>query len=106
MFPCYHLFIRRNDLNILRRGYRLFQQYIFDQFRKVESEKLLYFRQIQQVIQEAEYTLPFEQLGDPEHVKNEAKNVRSRLSFVRCSTHLGGERYVRQNTHDVIDLFN
>lgn len=106
MFYCYRLFMRSNEINTLHQGGQLFQQYIVDHYCKVESERLSYLRQIQQRLSAADYTSLYEQLGNLEHLNKKAEVARAGRSIIMPSTHYGGDRYTRQDTHDIIAAFN
>lgn len=46
-FYCYRLMIRKDDGQWLQRSYRLFQEYIVDNYVKIEDIRLNYIRQNQ-----------------------------------------------------------
>lgn len=71
MIYAYQLFQRPNQFNTILQGGRLFQQFVVDQFQKVESESLEYLRHNQVSLRGADYFLLCEQLGDSGSTENE-----------------------------------
>lgn len=63
MFYAYEIFQRPNQSNTILRGGRSFQQYIVDQFCKVNSERLEYLRHNQVPFRSTDYKSLCEQLG-------------------------------------------
>lgn len=106
MFYCYRLYTRPEQFSTFHRCCRLFQQYLVDQFCKVECETLSFLRQIQQKLRVADYTSLCEQLEDLESIENDAEVVRLGRLFILLLKHLGGDRYMRHNMHDFIALSN
>lgn len=106
MLYSHHLHTRQKDINILQREGHLCQHYSVDQYCKVESRPLPNVRHNQQWIRATDYTSLCEQLDNSEQVENEEEAGRSWQLFVLLSTYIDGGRYVRQNTHDVIAIFN
>lgn len=45
MYYAYQIFQRTNEFHNILRGGRLFQQFVLDQFCKIESERLQYLQQ-------------------------------------------------------------
>lgn len=64
IFSIYHLYCRPNDLNMPHRGCQLLQQYTVTQFCRVESKRLSYLRQLQQMLRVADYETLCEQRED------------------------------------------
>jgi len=106
MFYAYQLFPRTNEYSLLLRAERLFQQYVVDQFCKVESERLSFIRHNQSKLRAEDYTTLRDLLGDSGMLEDEHDMVRSGRLFVLPSTHVGGDRYMRQNLQDIIAMSN
>ncbi|CDF33021.1 unnamed protein product [Chondrus crispus] len=90
----------------LRFSTRLFQQYLVDQFCKVEAEWLSYLRHNQTQLGAADYTSLRDSLGDSRRAEDEADAVRAGRLFILPSTYIGGDRYMRQQMHDIIAISN
>ena len=106
MFYAWKLFQRPSEFNILLHSARLFQQYLVDQYAKSEAEKLSYLRENQQRLRASDYSSLREALGDSGRMQDEADVVRAGRLFILPSTHVGGDRYMRQQLHDIIAISN
>ena len=110
------LFERSNDFNIIIHCGRLFQQYLCEMFVKVESERLSWQRQNQSKLRASDYTHLCELLADAGTHKNEVNEWTGKRGdhnsmnigrlVVLPSTHIGGDRYMRQKMHDIIAISN
>ncbi|CDF40383.1 ATP dependant DNA helcase [Chondrus crispus] len=85
---------------------RLFQLYLVDQFCKVAAERLSYLRHNQTQLGAADYTSLRDSLGDSGRAEDEADAVRAGRLFILLSTYIGGDRYMRQQMHDIIAISN
>lgn len=71
MLYAYRSFQRHNALNTIFRVCRLFQQYVADQYFKVESDLLQYLHQNLTALHAADYILLCEQHADSDIVESE-----------------------------------
>ena len=92
----YRLMFKENDLNILFRAKRLFQQYIVDMFCKIESERLLWIKLNQEKLRRDEYI----HLRDAVNNDGNANNV-GRLTILP-STFTGSPRYMHEKAQDAM----
>ncbi|CDF37673.1 unnamed protein product [Chondrus crispus] len=106
MYYGWHLFERAGDFSTILHAARLFQQYLVDQFCKVEAERLSYLRHNQTQLRAADYTSLRDSLGDSGRAEDEADAVRAGRLFILPSTYIGGDRYMRQQMHDIIAISN
>ncbi|CDF41005.1 unnamed protein product, partial [Chondrus crispus] len=106
MYYGWHLFERAGDFSTILHAARLFQQYLVDQFCKVEAERLSYLRHNQTQLRAADYTSLRDSLGDSRRAEDEADAVRAGRLFILPSTYIGGDRYMRQQMHDIIAISN
>lgn len=110
------LFERDCDFNTIIHSGRLFQQYLCEMFVKVECERLSYLRENQSKLRSCDYTHLCELLADAAMERNEVqawtksdgkKSIGDIGKLVVLpSTHIGGERYMRQKMHDIIAISN
>ncbi|CDF32173.1 unnamed protein product [Chondrus crispus] len=106
MYYGWHLFERSGEFSTILHAARLFQQYLVDQFCKVEAERLSYLRHNQTQLRAADYTSLRDSLGDSRRAEDEADAVRAGRLFILPSTYIGGDRYMRQQMHDIIAISN
>ena len=106
MYYGWHLFERAGAFSTILHAARLFQQYLVDQFCKVEAERLSYLRHNQTQLRAADYTALRDSLGDSGRAEDEADAVRAGRLFILPSTYIGGDRYMRQQMHDIIATSN
>ncbi|CDF33589.1 Putativ ATP dependant DNA helicase [Chondrus crispus] len=106
MYYGWHLFERAGEFSTILHAARLFQQYLVDQFCKVEAERLSYLRHNQTQLRAADYTSLRDSLGDSSRAEDEADAVRAGRLFILPSTYIGGDRYMRQQMHDIIAISN
>ncbi|CDF38585.1 ATP dependant DNA helicase [Chondrus crispus] len=106
MYYGWHLFERAGEFSTILHAARLFQQYLVDQFCKVEAERLSYLRHNQTQLRAADYTSLRDSLGDSGRAEDEADAVRAGRLFILPSTYIGGDRYMRQQMHDIIAISN
>ena len=88
-YICYYL-QRRDDQNVLHLCGKLFQQFLVDQFHRVEMERLNYLQTHQSEIRAELYQ------GLADHFRNggNVRNVGRRV--VLPSSFVGGPRYMNQ----------
>ncbi|CDF38382.1 ATP dependant DNA Helicase PIF1 [Chondrus crispus] len=79
MYYGWHLFERAGEFSTILHAARLFQQYLVDQFCKVEAEWLSYLRHNQTQLRAAEYTSLREGLGDSSRTEDEADAITRAL---------------------------
>lgn len=91
MYYAYELFQRANRLNSSLWGGRLFEQYVVDQFCKVEFERLHYLRRNHVSLRAVDYTSLCEQLEDLGNTENVVDAVRAGCLFVLLSKYVGGD---------------
>ena len=106
MFYAWKLFQRPSEFSTLLHAGRLFQQYLVDQYAKSEAEKLKYLRQNQARLRASDYSALREALGYSGRMQDEADIVRAGRLFILPSTYIGGDRYMRQQLHDIIAISN
>ncbi|CDF36122.1 unnamed protein product [Chondrus crispus] len=106
MYYGWHLFERSGEFSTILHAARLFQQYLVDQFCKVEAERLSYLRHNQTQLRAADYTSLRDSLGDSRRAEDEADAVHAGRLFILPSTYIGGDRYMRQQMHDIIAISN
>jgi REP element-mobilizing transposase RayT len=90
-FYAYRLMVRENDNSVVHRGGRLFQQYIVDQYAKIEKQRLNYIRTHQNEIRADLY----------QDVANAAQNNQGKPCFIGRrvilpSSFTGGPRQMQQ----------
>ncbi|CDF39089.1 ATP dependant DNA helicase [Chondrus crispus] len=69
-------------------------------------QKLSYLRHNQTKLRAADYTSLRDSLGDSGRAEDEADAVRAGRLFILPSTYIGGDRYMRQQMHDIIAISN
>lgn len=106
MFYSWQLFQRPSEFSTILHASRLFQQYLVDQYYKVECERMSYLRANQTNLRASDYTSLRDSLGDSGRGEDEADAVRAGRLFILPSTHIGGDRYMRQQMHDIIAISN
>ncbi|CDF35745.1 ATP dependant DNA Helicase Pif1 [Chondrus crispus] len=106
MFYGWNLFGRAGEFSTILHAARIFQQYLVDRFCKVEAERLSYLRHNQTQLRAADYTSVRDSLGDSGRAEDEADAVRAGRLFILPSTHIGCDRYMRQQMHDIIAISN
>ncbi|CDF36294.1 unnamed protein product [Chondrus crispus] len=106
MYYGWHLFERSGEFSTILHAAPLFQQYLVDQFCKVEAERLSYLRHNQTQLRAADYTSLRDSLGDSRRAEDETDAVRAGRLFILPSTYIGGDRYMRQQMHDIIAISN
>ncbi|CDF37017.1 ATP dependant DNA helicase [Chondrus crispus] len=106
MYYGWNLFERSGEFSTILHAARLFQQYLVDQFCKVEAKWLSYLRHNQTQLRAADYTSLRDSLGDSGRAEDEADAVRAGRLFILPSTYIGGDRYMRQQMHDIIAISN
>ncbi|CDF36188.1 ATP dependant DNA helicase PIF1 [Chondrus crispus] len=106
MFYGWHLFERAGEFIMILHAARLFQQYLVDQFCKVEAERLSNLRQNQTKLRGADYISLRDSLGDSGRAEDEADAVRAGRLFILPSTHIGCDSYMRQQMHGIIAISN
>ncbi|CDF36554.1 unnamed protein product [Chondrus crispus] len=104
MFYGWHLFERAGEFILMLHAARLFQQYLVDQFCKVEAERLSYLRHNQTKLRAADHTSLGDSLGDSGRAEDEADAVRAGRLFILPSTHIGCYSYMRQQMHGIIAI--
>ncbi|CDF33944.1 ATP dependant DNA helicase PIF1 [Chondrus crispus] len=87
MFYGWHLFERGGEVSTILHAARLFQQYLTQ-------------------LRAADYTSLRDSLGDSGRAEDEADAVRAGRLFILPSTHIGCDRYMRQQMHDMIAISN
>ena len=96
-FACHRLMVRHANLNnAIHLGGRLFQQYVVDQYCKIEGERLTYLRKHQQDIRADVY----QGLGDALNNGDERAGRR----VILPSSFTGGARDMNQRYHDSMAL--
>ncbi|CDF40018.1 unnamed protein product [Chondrus crispus] len=75
MYYGWHLFERAGEFSTILHAARLFQQYLVDQFCKVEAERLSYLRHNQTQLRAADYTSLRDSPGDSGRAEDEADAV-------------------------------
>ncbi|CDF40386.1 ATP dependant DNA helicase [Chondrus crispus] len=73
---------------------------------RLEAERLSYLRHNQTQLRAADYTSLRDSLGDSGRAEDEADAVRAGRLFILPSTYIGGDRYMRQQMHDIIAISN
>ncbi|CDF38542.1 unnamed protein product [Chondrus crispus] len=106
MYFGWHFFERAGEFSTILHAERLFQQYLVDQFCKVEAERLSYLRHNQIQLRSGDYTSLRDSLGDSGRAEDEADAVRAGRLFILPSTHIGCDRYMRQQMHDIMAISN
>ena len=106
MYYGWHLFERAGEFSTILHPARLFRQYWFDQFCKLDAERLSYLHHNQTKPRAADYTALRDSLGDSGRAEDEADAVRAGRLFIFPSTYIGGDRYMRQQIHDIISISN
>ncbi|CDF40520.1 ATP dependant DNA helicase [Chondrus crispus] len=103
-FYTWRLFQRPSEFSTILHARRLFQQYLVDHYCKIEAERLSYLRHNQQALRPSDYTSLRESLGDSGSGEDEADAVRAGRLFILPSTQIEGDRYMRQQMHDIIAI--
>lgn len=106
MFCTYQLFQYPNQFKTIFRGGRSFQQYVFDQFCKFDSEGLEYLSHNHDLLRVADFTSLCEQLRDPKSTENEEVAVLCALCYILASTYVRADLYIWHNMHDFISIPN
>ena len=106
MYYGWHLFERAGAFSTMLHTARLFQQYLVDQFCKVEAGRLSYLRHNQTQLRAADYTALRDSLGYSGSAEDEADAVRAGRLFILPSTYIGGDRYMTHQMHDTIAMSN
>lgn len=95
-YYCYRIMTRRNNFNPLLRYGMLTNQYLVDQYAKIESERLAYIRNNQNKLRAENYI----HLQDALHA-NENSNDIGQL-VILPSTFTGGPRYLHEKSQDAM----
>ena len=91
----YHLMVRPNDFESLKRGGRLTQEYLVDQAAKVEEFRLSYFRQHQQLFR------VWDAQGLQDQLRADNFN-RSGTSIILPASFIGGPRFMKKLYQDAM----
>ncbi|KYN05845.1 ATP-dependent DNA helicase PIF1 [Cyphomyrmex costatus] len=88
----------RNDFNIFILGRRLFQQWLVDNYVKIEKDKIEFCKNHQKEIRVETYQ------GLIDHMQNKASNINGRVGkiIVLPSTFIGSPRNMLQNYQDAM----
>ena len=95
-FYAYRLMVREGQFNCLQRYFDLFQQYLVDQFAKVESERLCWVRTHQKELRSESYS----HLKDALSADKDASELGRRC--ILPSTHTGSPRYMHERAQDAM----
>lgn len=95
-FYCYRLMVRENDFNSILRYRMLLNQYVVDQYAKIESERLSYLKNNQKKLRAESYIHLKDALTANEHFDNIGQIVILPSSFT------GGPRYLHERTQDAM----
>lgn len=98
------MFSGNEQFNTLTFAGRLSQQYLVDQYVKIDSERLLFLRLNQVKLRDEDYTRLREMHGDSAGMNDEFKAVRAERLLP--STFVGGDHYMRQALHDMSAVMN
>ena len=77
MYYGWHLFEKAGEFSTVLHAAQLFQQYLVDQFCKVEAKRLSYLCHNQTQLRAADYTALRDSLGDSRRAEDEADAVRA-----------------------------
>lgn len=96
----YRLAVRETGTNILLQGRRLFQQWVVDQYVKVEKDRFRYIERFQTQLRADNYA------GLLDYLQKSADNRQSRIGKVVIlpSTFTGSPRYMMQNYQDTMTM--
>ena len=97
-FTRYRMMVREGEFNILHRGDRLFQEYITDQYCKIESEKLNYIENHQSELRTEVLQGLTDAIDNNIDVHQVGKSVRLPSSFVGCG------RYMYSHYQDALSI--
>ena len=89
-FARYRLFTRRGQPNNIHQGKRLFQQYVVDQFSKIESQRLKFQRFNQNCLRAEALD---ELMAVPDNVASEDVGQR----IILAPSHTGSPRFYQEN---------
>ncbi|XP_060881727.1 uncharacterized protein LOC132953221 [Metopolophium dirhodum] len=95
-YYCYRIMERQNNSNHLLRYGMLFNQYIVDQYAKIESERLAFIRHNQKTLRAESYIHLQDALRSNEQSNNIGQLVILPSSFT------GGPRYLHEKTQDAM----
>ncbi|GBP05743.1 ATP-dependent DNA helicase PIF1 [Eumeta japonica] len=95
-YYCYRIMTRRNNFNTLLRYGMLTNQYLVDQYAKIESERLAYIRNNQTKLRAENYVHLQDALQANEHVNGIGQLVILPSSFT------GGPRYLHEKSQDAM----
>ncbi len=94
-FYCYQLMVRANQFNPLHHGGKLFQQYVVDQYAKIDQCRLNFFKFNQKKIRGDLYS-GLKDAIENDDFKNAGKEI------ILPSTYYGGPRFMRQKFQDAM----
>jgi hypothetical protein len=94
------LAIRKEIFTPYRYGRKLFQQWVVDQYARIESDRLTYVQLNQKKIKAASY----KGLDDYLHGRAEINNAELGRRVVLPSSHVGSPRYLQQCYNDAMSL--
>ena len=97
-FTRYRMMVRQQEFNILHRGDRLFQEYLTDQYCKIESEKLHYIQSHQSEMRSEVLKGLTDALDNNNDVQQVGKAVRLPATFVGCA------RYMYSHYQDALSI--
>ncbi|XP_045455771.1 uncharacterized protein LOC123665525 [Melitaea cinxia] len=96
-YYCYRLMERHNHYNVLLRYGMLLNQYVVDQYAKLESERLAFIRNNQTQLRAENYIHLQDALHSNEHTTNNIGQL-----VILPSSFTGGPRYLHEKTKDAI----
>ncbi|XP_045456894.1 uncharacterized protein LOC123666920 [Melitaea cinxia] len=96
-YYCYRLMERHNHYNVLLRYGMLLNQYVVDQYAKLESERLAFIRNNQTQLRAENYIHLQDALHSNEHTTNNIGQL-----VILPSSFTGGPRYLHEKTQDAM----
>ncbi len=96
-FYNYRLMVRKNEFNILHYGGRLFQQYVVDQYAKIDQCRLNFLKHNQKKIR-ADLYCGLKDAIESDDFKNAGKKI------ILPASHYGGPRFMRKHFQDAMAI--
>lgn len=104
MFSSWYLYLRENEFSCLVRSFWLMPQCVLDLFYKGKAEKLYYLWKRQTQLLASEYNWLPDLPGNSDRMEDNAKMVFARGLFIFLAVHVGGEQYMLQQLHYIIEI--
>ena len=106
MFYIWRQFQRTSESRTILQARGLFWRYLVDQYCEIDAGRLYYLRHNEQALHASDYTALREFLHEFRRGEEEDDAVRTGRFFILPSTHIGGDRYMSQQMHEVIPISN